>query len=283
MKEMNKRYGIIIGAMKSGTSALFGYLSQHPEVCPSFPKEPRFFVEDTLYQKGIDAYQDFWNWDPDRHMIAVEASTSYTKMPVFPNAAERIKSSGIRAKFIYIMRNPVDRIESQLRHSLARGWTALNDDGSIHEQLICASRYHAQIREYFTRFDKKDILLLHFEDLRDDPRKIMKEVCAFLEIDPGFRFNFRNPDINDGTPYAMMNLRIFKRINSLGVRLNLLNIWNFYLRRNRLIAGWISHSAKRSDRLSEEQRAEILAIIGDDLLRLRDEFSFDISRWNLVQ
>ena len=105
-------FALIIGAMKAGTTSLFKYLSQHPEICACQEKEPNFFASDINWSKGLDWYQNLWKWNQDLHKIALEASTFYTRLPE-ANAAERIAQIKAKFKFIYILRNPVERIESQ--------------------------------------------------------------------------------------------------------------------------------------------------------------------------
>ena len=87
---MMDNFALIIGAAKSGTTSLFYYLAEHPEISSCSIKEPNFFTDDEKLSKGWGWYQNLWTWDSEIHKIAMEASTSYTKIPYFPNAAERI-------------------------------------------------------------------------------------------------------------------------------------------------------------------------------------------------
>ncbi len=75
------RFGLIIGAMKSGTTSLFELLAQHPQISASAEKEPSFFNRDSDDDEWR-RYTDLWRWDPSRHLIALEASTSYSKSPL---------------------------------------------------------------------------------------------------------------------------------------------------------------------------------------------------------
>ena len=51
---------VVIGAMKCGTTSLYRYLQQHPEICMSRTKEPNFFVREKNYDKGIEWYQSLF-------------------------------------------------------------------------------------------------------------------------------------------------------------------------------------------------------------------------------
>ena len=105
-------YAIIIGSMKCGTSSLYSYLAQHPEICPAASKEPEFFSENQGHGVKVEKYEDLWNFGMSVHRYALEASTGYTKYPMEPNVAKNIRDYGIKPKFIYVIRNPFDRIQS---------------------------------------------------------------------------------------------------------------------------------------------------------------------------
>ena len=122
-------FALIIGAMKCGTTSLFNILAQHPQVSPCFYKEPAFFSFNNRFSKGIEYYQSLWNWNPSSHKVALEASTAYTKTHRTDfNTAENIAKFKDRAnfKFIYILRNPIDRIESECNHLIASGNRKIN-------------------------------------------------------------------------------------------------------------------------------------------------------------
>jgi hypothetical protein len=165
-----KDFILIIGAMKCGTSSLFHNLAEHPQVCYCMPKkEPNFFASDADWSKGVDWYLKNWQFDLSKHKVALEASTDYTKVPVFPNAASRIENlqksfNGLRFKFIYIMRDPIERIESHIAHERLEGWkhASKNVRFGLHQHLIDISSYYKQISEYYKRFNREEILLLNF-------------------------------------------------------------------------------------------------------------------------
>src|SRR5687767_556056 len=115
---MIKNYLLIIGAMKSGTTTLFDYLSNHPQIAPCANKEPGFFAFDEFFDRGFSWYEEQFNFDSSRHSYAMEASTDYTKFPYCNSTLEKLAASQPRQfKLIYIMRNPIRRIESHARHT----------------------------------------------------------------------------------------------------------------------------------------------------------------------
>jgi len=105
-------HAIIIGAMKSGTSSLYEYLVQHPQICACSVKEPEFFSDHQDHAVGAASYESLWDIAPNRHMWCLEGSTGYTKYPEEPSVPQNMHSYGLDPTFIYILRHPIDRIES---------------------------------------------------------------------------------------------------------------------------------------------------------------------------
>jgi len=99
--------------MKCGTSSLYSDFAKHPDDLPCITKEPEFFSEHQKHcYNGVTNYEDLWNFDPGVHRFALEVSTGYTKYPEELNVPKKIYNCGLRPKFIYLVRNPFDRIRS---------------------------------------------------------------------------------------------------------------------------------------------------------------------------
>ena len=110
---------LIIGAAKSGTSSIYNFLRRHPGLHCSDPGEPEFFSHDEVWEKGFDWYTDLFAEAGDEQ-ICLEKSTAYTRWPEFPEAAPRIAKHLLHARFIYIIRHPVDRAYSHYVHRVSR-------------------------------------------------------------------------------------------------------------------------------------------------------------------
>src|SRR5210317_176139 len=126
--EPTGRNFIVIGAMKSGTTTLFHLLKQHPALCPtyaelpgaSFTKEINYFNK--LYKKSDNDLHYDWRFpfDPARHAWTLDVSPNYAKLPRTRPVPRRIATLGGDTKLAYILRDPVDRIESNLAHKLRK-------------------------------------------------------------------------------------------------------------------------------------------------------------------
>lgn len=276
---------LIIGAMKSGTTSLFNYLSQHPQVAPCRYKEPHFFEKSKNFNKGFNYYQSLWNWNPKIHKIALEATPAYTKFthPKTLNAAENIfqlqAATNTNYKFIYIMRNPIDRVESHCNHLRIQKGNFEQNIAEIDNWIIDASKYAMQIAEYYKRFDKDSILLLNFCDLRSNPADIVKQVCQFLNIDHNYEFKNLNTIHNNSAEKVKINLLGYSFIRKTEFIKSLISVLPGDTRRKaRILFG---NKTKNQVYLSPEQKEYILKELQDDLLQLKYDYQVNINSWGI--
>jgi hypothetical protein len=279
-------FALIIGSMKSGTTSLFKFLSQHPQIAGSTKKEPNFFSYDENWNKGFEWYLQEWqDWNPQQHKIALEATINYTKYPVYPNVAERIYQLTDRAnfKFIYIMRNPIERIESHYTYALTTNKRndikKLEEDLNIDQELIETSKYAKQISEYYQRFPKDSILLVNFDDFKQDNLKVLKKICSFLDIENNFKFQginiIHNPTnkrfMNDATWQYLRKIPPLRKIIKKSIP----------EKPKRLLHGLFGNKVQQNFHLSPEQKQLIIRQLEEDLYVLDTNYGFNISQWNI--
>lgn len=274
---------LIIGAMKCGTTSLFSYLSQHPEICPAKRKEPNFFSVDSNYKQGFEFYLQEWSeWQPAIHKLAMEATINYSKIPVFSNAAVRIARYQNRAsfKFIYIVRDPIERIESHYTHAKGTNWGSniLDLSQGIDPELIVTSKYALQLDEYYSRFPPENILLLNFEDLKARPKVVLEQVCSFLNIDSKFTFSGIEKAHNTNKSRVIDDelWRKFRKIKTLR------NFGRTYLsdEQKQLFHSLFGKKVEGNIKLSKSQKEYILDCIAEDLARLKSQYGVNINAWN---
>lgn len=186
----------VIGAAKSGTTSLHVWLGLHPEIHMSPVKEPHYFVDHervvALRIPVVGRRGDYEAlFDSDRPLRG-ESSPSYSMHPWLPDVAARIRRTVPDARFIYVVRDPVDRT---VAHFLQRA-AATGDrrpfaemlrgiDDPDHE-LGAASRYATQVEKYLEHFDGDRMLVVDSADLLHDRRRALKDVFAFLGADEQF-------------------------------------------------------------------------------------------------
>ncbi len=274
-----ERFVIIAGAAKCGTSSLFQYLAQHPAVAPSQPKEPNFFASDENWARGRAWYESLFEFDPVQHAWALDGSTYYTKHPDFTGAPERMLEFGGEYRIVYVVRNPLKRVESHLRHRLMHGKITADTpvEEAVVQTVIDQSCYQMQWSRYAERFAPEQLLLLDFEDVTKRPAEVLERLCGWLEIDSGYAFKglgqVHNKSKADGVAYKVLE----KLPVSKGVR-NLIPLWIREGIRNKL-----SKPLPNTAKLPEHVRDYVWRQIRDDVKRFSEAFDFDVNRWDLPE
>ncbi|MEM6612497.1 MAG: sulfotransferase [Cyanobacteria bacterium P01_C01_bin.72] len=277
-----KNFALIIGAMKCGTTSLFDYLSQHPEIAPCKLKEPQFFSRSNNFQRGFSYYRSLWNWNQD-HQFALEATPGYTKVTHrdSANAAENIKQTQIKYnlkfKFIYIMRDPWERIESQCIHNALKSSNREEKVSEVDPKIVDASKYALQIKEFYDRFPSEDILLLNFDELKTDPEGVLYKICCFLDIDSSFEFseikvihNSRNRQIIRIPGWQKLRVTApMLYINSV-VSNNQKNIFKTIFGKSKNV----------KCNIPEDVKQKIISELNHDLRKLKENYGFNIDCWS---
>jgi tetratricopeptide (TPR) repeat protein len=190
---------IILGAAKCGTTSLFEYLKQHPQILLPHKKEIDFFSK--YFHRGRDWYlSHFSSIAEANNFITGEASTRYF------DCAEvdvKIKQMLPQTKLIILLRNPVERTISDYYHHVNRGVetrtlqeivtsTQLFLKKATKRELaytdsefnyILTSIYYPKIQRWINQFDREQILVIASESLFQDPRSVMTKVFQFLDVD----------------------------------------------------------------------------------------------------
>ncbi|WP_197018384.1 sulfotransferase domain-containing protein [Sphingomonas sp. URHD0057] len=200
---------IIIGAQKAGTTSLYSYLREHPDVLPCAYKEVWYF--DLNYHKGTKWYRRQFI-DPaslpdsaTRHYAVGEATPYYLFHPWAP---QRIWRTVSQAKLIVLLRDPIARAYSQYQHNVRKGRETLSFaeaiererqvypgemerfcsdpsyEGEFHRHYAYLNRscYADQLEEYLRYFDRSQLLILKSETLFAHPAAAYSESLRFLGL-----------------------------------------------------------------------------------------------------
>jgi len=260
--------GIIIGSMKSGTSSLYNYLIQHPEICPSRIKEPEFFTENQGHGLKVDNYYDLWDFDSLKHKVVLEASTGYTKYPFEQNVPRKIFDYGINPKFIYIVRNPLDRILSQ--HLFLKNKGKWGDLPVISDQTILLSKYFLQLQNFRLFFSKENFLILDFDELVNNPQISANKVFAFLDI---AQYKIDANRIYNETKTSNNTIQFLKSRFSRIIRV----LPSSFNKKSHRLITTISKPKKR--KLSQKEIFQIRKMLVSDMREFSSEYNFDIKKW----
>lgn len=172
---------VIIGAMKSATSTLYEQLMRQDGIFLPALKEPNFFSNDEQYAKGIEWYSDLFKAAQAGDILG-EASTHYTKLPTYPQTVTRMRAWLDQPRFIYIMRDPIERLVSQYIHEWSQGEICCTLEEALerHPELIAYSCYARQLAPFFETYGKAAILPVFFEHLISYPQVELERVCRFI-------------------------------------------------------------------------------------------------------
>jgi hypothetical protein len=174
---------VVIGAYKSATTSFYHYLGAHPDVFMCPVKEPNYFTKE--WSRGEGWYRALFT-GADAPVVG-EASTTYSRWPLFEGASERIGQTLPDAKLVYLMRHPVDRIVAQFRYDVFHyGYGGRPDDTilELEDHYLATSKYAMQVHRYLRFFDRQQLLLLTTEELRRDRAGTMARVFDFLGVAP---------------------------------------------------------------------------------------------------
>jgi hypothetical protein len=181
--ETRKPDFLMIGAAKSGTTTLWQYLDRHPGICMPQFKEPGYYSLPEFNSKGLDWYVSLFD-DAKPGQLWAEASTTYTRWPVTLDSPKLMHEHGVPGKFVYILRNPIDRAYSHYGHHMRLDVTMSFEQAIAKDDIYCTcSEYMRQIERYLRYYPADSILCLDFVELRNQPAAILSTIQAFLGLE----------------------------------------------------------------------------------------------------
>jgi hypothetical protein len=198
---------LIIGAQKGGTTSLFNYLVQHPDVREPFGKEIHYF--DLHYGRGPRWYQGRFPYrrQLDGGKLTLDASPYYLAHPLAPERAAAMLPD---VKLIALLRNPIDRALSHYQHERKGGREPLSFADAIEQEpertrgeeerlrreptsyswnhhrytYLRRGQYVDQLQRWVQHFPRERLLVLQSEWLFRDPAAATAAVHQFLDLEP---------------------------------------------------------------------------------------------------
>lgn len=180
-----------IGVQRAGTTWLHNCLTEHPELFLPKKKEIHFF--DRQYDKGLQWYNEHFK-EAEGETIG-EITPSYYRAN---NALQRIKNDLPEVKIIYVLREPVSRTYSQYqlyKQDVYKGKT-FKQVIEEEESVIEFSLQGKHLVKLLSLFDKKNVLILFYDDISNKPKQVLQKVFQFLDVDPNFNPSFLNKRVN---------------------------------------------------------------------------------------
>lgn len=216
----NKINCFLIGAQKAGTTTLYSWLSQHPEIdAPEAIKDFHFFTSDEYFPKGTKWFESLYK--NENTPVRINGAVNYI---LRPEAPQRINTYNADAKFILVLRDPVKRAYSAYqffkklnreKHSFQEAikreksgaltnWNEKDDFAYVEHGL-----YFEQIEHWFTYFEKDKFLILIYEELFKDPEVYLPEIFNFLNVKSDFMPELKTKNVSGEVKYKWLNKLIY--------------------------------------------------------------------------
>ena len=284
----------VIGAYRSGTTSLYRYLRQHPDVFLPLEKEPNFYAVDgnpdaspVLRSRALTTRADYDRYyaDAAEHEQRGDISPEYLRNPAAP---PRIHRDHPDAKLVAMLRNPVERAWSDFllhRRDGNEPFDTLTEALADQEQrqssgdhraghYIDSGMYHGQLQRYLELFEREQILVVLHDDFREDRHALMRSIFTHIGVDADFvttdeaAINASGVPTNKLVAFALKSRAKLRPFVSRSVLEKVRPYWDRLLSRN---------LAKPA--LSDADRQLLVDIYRDDVAALGELLDRDLTHW----
>ena len=228
---------LIVGAAKSGTTSLYHYLKQHPDIYLPPGKELHYFAWEYMLRfsggpgdsnvlshicQTREEYESFYAQATKQYAVG-EISPSYL---YFSEVSRRIKEELDDPKIIIILRNPIDKAFSQYMHlvrdnremlgfydaliaekdRIRRSWAAI-------WRYAESSLYHSRVKNYLDVFGESNVRIFLYDDLVRSPERLIRELLEFIGVDPECPIDFAKVHNRSGKPRSKFVAKLVTRPN----------------------------------------------------------------------
>jgi hypothetical protein len=274
---------LICGAPRAGTTSLYQYLRQHPDVCMSTRKETGVFLEN--YDKVVDWLIENYLTHYSGESVVGEATTGH--MQHLPSA-QRMAETVPQARLVFILRDPVERIHSHYRFHRRSG--TLTAEPSFSELIRNESSewrrihldnglYYKHLTRFVRHFDRQQMKVFLFRDLKADTETVVQELYTFARVDPTI-----SPDVSrrhnaGGLPRNERTYRTLQRVwQAIRRHLGTYLLDTTQAARDRL-REWLTTDAASTLSMSSGDRAYLQEFYREPNRRLQDWLDADVSHW----
>lgn len=228
---------IIVGVVRCGTTSLFHYLEQHPDIGMSAIKEPKHFSSRSLPlphngpgdkfvdEKVVIDSKNYYNLFKGRTEKAIgEGSSDYFYFHNITAPAIREELGDI--KIIISLRNPVERAYSAynnlirdqreklpLLEAVEAENSRIGNNWDLMWALKGAGTYSEGVKNFQKHFT--NVKVIFYDDLEEKSQEVLKDLCQFLEVSDDFEFNVNTRYSHSGTPKNKLVSMLTNRENKL--------------------------------------------------------------------
>ncbi len=302
----------IAGAAKSGTTSLYNYLRQHPQIYLPPIKEVYFFATDIdnkkfrpNYARDVNINIDKWmesgmkteifqafisDWEKYKSLFRFaenkKAIGEMTNAYLYSTqAAKNISQKFPDAKIIMILRNPVERVFSHYLMDLRTGYESgnfmeeLKKDMSSTEKgwgisnlYIELGMYYEQVKRFTDSFPGEQVKIFLYEDFKNYPEKVLTDICKFLELSEDYKFDFSK---SYNVAYVPKSKLVGRLLQNNIVRFIKENLSKSFITKLKMVF----FTSKNKPVMTAEERKFLAGIYHDDINKLSSLINTDLSSW----
>lgn len=274
---------ILNGVAKSGTTALYRYLNEHPDVFMSSTKELNYFAysedlvdnktNNTFHATTLEDYGKFFD-SAGASVVRGEASPLYFSSEI---AAANIKRVIPDVKLITTLRNPVDRAYSGylMRYRKGRASDDLYAEMTPDRHHVRNGFYYENLQRYYNLFSDSQIQVVLFDELHSDTATVVNNIYKWLGVSEASNIDFSKRYNSGYVPknHLTHNLLRVKHLlpNSIRKRTpdTLRNKFKFLENKNKLAA----------PKLPQDLRSQLIELYNSDIQKVQDLIDRDLSHW----
>jgi Sulfotransferase family len=292
---------LIIGAARSGTTALSHFLSQHPEVFFCSPKEPHFLAlanqkldfkgpgdDDLINNRAIVSTDKYFQLFEKSGAAKAIGEGSVSSLYYYQSAIANIQQYVPQAKMIVVLRNPIDRAYSSFMYMTARGYEPLTDFGKAldEEEARIAQGwhhiwhytrmgfYHDQLRAFFDAFGRERVRVYLFDRMHAEKAKTLEDIYDYLGIDKSFQAETDSEINKSGKPKSKLIQSMIKSIGSVSwLREGIKSLVPLTIRDK------IRSANLRDEKMPAEIRERLTKIYSNEIERVSNLLNINLSHW----
>lgn len=281
---------ILVGAQKGGTTALYNWLSQHPDIFgePAMKDFP-FFCTEGYRESGIEWFARQFS----RHQgekIVLHGYVNY--LTLSQESAPLISRDLEDAKIFVVLRNPVERAYSAYLQAIKMG----RDDAKTFEVALerentkkpvsFAQRmdrgylqhgfYSPNLTTFRKYFSPDNIQILLFDDLKNEPYRVCEDLFKFFGVDSSFR-----PELRQMNTYAEPRSRTIRKLINFGIPVKAIRDlipMNQRINIRRRLHNLNFRSTAKPE-IKPETASYLQRVYGDEINRLEDLLGRELSAW----
>lgn len=267
---------LFVGPDKSGSTWLYEVLRHHPECYVPICKDIYFF--DRYYHRGMDWYLAHFKYAPENARAVGELCHDYLYSRI---AAHRIARELPNVKLITCLRNPCERTFSHYLYLIRSGKTRMSFENALEHfpELINNSLYYKHLSVYFQEFERQQIKVCMFEDIKSDAKTFAKDIFEFLNLSFVENLHYDKQVLPASRPRSFLLAKFAKMGANAARELSLTSAVGLVKRSALVKLLYEPYDQTNKPRMDSTTQAWLLQEFYSDIVQLEHLLRMDLSHW----